>query len=71
MVSPNVQMETLAVNFNQGNMVVVLFQRLFVAAMENTAVPMDILVTCLPEPVHKEAAVYQWLRKCRHQNEKV
>ena len=71
MVSPNVQMETLAVSFNQGNMVVVLFQRLFVAAMENTAVPMDILVTCLPEPVHKEAAVYQWLRKYRHQNEKV
>ena len=71
MVSLSALKVTLAVNFNQGNMVVVLFQRLFVAAMENTAVPMDILVTCLPEPVHKEAAVYQWLRKFRHQNEKV
>ena len=60
MVSLSALKVTLAVNFNQGNMVVVLFQRLFVAAMENTAVPMDILVTCLPEPVHKEAAVYQW-----------
>ena len=66
MVSPNVQMETLAVNFNQVNMVVVLFQRLFVAAMEYTAVPMDILATCVLEPVRKEAAVYQFLRKCWH-----
>ena len=71
MVSPNVQREALAVNCLLVNMAVVLCQRLFVAAMEYTAVPMDILVTCLPEPVHKEAAIYQWLRKCRHQNEKV
>ena len=71
MVSPNVQMEALAVNSLQVNMAVVLFQMLFVAAMENTAVPMDILVTCLREPVRKEAAVYQWLRKCRHQNKEV
>ena len=71
MVSPNVQMETLAVNSLQVNMAVVLSQMLFVAAMEYTVVPMDILVMCLLEPVRKEAAVYQWLRKCRHQNEKV
>ena len=57
MVSPSVQMETLAVNCLLVNMAVVLFQRLFVAAMEYTAVPMDILVTCLLEPVRKEAAV--------------
>ena len=63
MVSPNVQMEALAVNCLQVNMAVVLFQRLFVAAMEYTAVPMDILATCVLEPVRKEAAVYQWLRK--------
>ena len=66
MVSPNVQRETLAVNSLQVNMVVVLCQRLFVAAMEYTVVPMDILVMCLLEPVRKEAAVYQWLRKCWH-----
>ena len=63
MVSPNVQREALAVNSLQVNMVVVLCQRLFVAAMEYTVVPMDILVMCLLEPVRKEAAVYQWLRK--------
>ena len=57
MVSPSAQMETLAVNFFQVNMVVVLFQRPFAAAMESTAVPMDILVMCQLEPVHKEAAV--------------
>ena len=66
MVSPNVQMETLAVNSLQVNMAVVLSQMLFVAAMEYTAVPMDTLVTCLLEPVRKEAAVYQFLRKCYH-----
>ena len=66
MVSPNVQMETLAVNSLQVNMAVVLSQMLFVAAMEYTVVPMDILVMCLLEPVRKEAAVYQWLRKCWH-----
>ena len=64
MVSPSVQMETLAVNCLLVNMAVVLFQRLFVAAMEYTAVPMDILATCVLEPVRKEAAVYQFLRKC-------
>ena len=64
MVSPNVQMETLAVNSLQVNMAVVLSQMLFVAAMEYTVVPMDTLVTCLLEPVRKEAAVYQFLRKC-------
>ena len=64
MVSPNVQMETLAVNSLQVNMAVVLSQMLFVAAMEYTAVQMDTLVTCLLEPVRKEAAVYQFLRKC-------
>ena len=58
MVSPNVQRETLAVNSLQVNMAVVLSQMLFVAAMEYTVVPMDILVTCLLEPVRKEAAVY-------------
>ena len=63
MVSPNVQREALAVNSLQVNMVVVLCQRLFVAAMEYTVVPMDILVMCLLESVRKEAAVYQWLRK--------
>ena len=63
MVSPSVQMETLAVNCPLVNMAVVLFQRLFVAAMEYTAVPMDILATCVLEPVRKEAAVYHWLRK--------
>ena len=63
MVSPNVQREVLAVNCLLVNMVVVLCQRLFVAAMEYTAVPMDTLVTCLLEPVRKEAAVYQFLRK--------
>ena len=63
MVSPNVQMETLAVNSLQVNMAVVLSQMQFVAAMEYTVVPMDILVMCLLEPVRKEAAVYQWLRK--------
>ena len=57
MVSPNVQMEALAVNSLQVDMAVVLFQMLFVAAMENTAVPMDILATCLLEPVFTEAAV--------------
>ena len=66
MVSPNVQREALAVNSLQVNMVVVLCQRLFVAAMEHTVVPMDILGMCLLEPVRKEAAVYQWLRKCWH-----
>ncbi|CAH3127458.1 unnamed protein product [Pocillopora meandrina] len=66
MVSPNVQREALAVNSLQVNMAVVLCQMLFVAAMEYTAVPMDILVTCLLEPVRKEAAVYQWLRKFWH-----
>ena len=66
MVSPSVQMETLAVNCLLVNMAVVLFQRLFVAAMEYTAVPMDILATCVLEPVRKEAAVYQFLRKCWH-----
>ena len=66
MVSPNVQRETLAVNSLQVNMAVVLSQMLFVAAMEYTVVPMDILVMCLLEPVRKEAAVYQWLRKCWH-----
>ena len=66
MVSPNVQMEALAVNCLLVNMAVVLFQMLFVAAMEYTVVPMDILVMCLLEPVRKEAAVYQWLRKCWH-----
>ena len=66
MVSPNVQMGALAVNCLLVNMAVVLFQMLFVAAMEYTAVPMDILVMCLLEPVRKEAAVYQWLRKCWH-----
>ena len=66
MVSPNVQMEALAVNSLQVNMAVVLSQMLFVAAMEYTVVPMDILVMCLLEPVRKEAAVYQWLRKCWH-----
>ena len=71
MVSPNVQMEALAVNSLQVDMAVVLFQMLFVAAMENTAVPMDILATCLLEPVPTEAAVYQWLRKRRHQNKEV
>ena len=71
MVSPNVQREVLAVNCLLVNMVVVLCQRLFVAAMEYTAVPMDILATCLVEPVRKETAVYQWLRKCRHQNKEV
>ena len=63
MVSPNVQMETLAVNSLQVNMAVVLSQMQFVAAMEYTVVPMDILVMCLLESVRKEAAVYQWLRK--------
>ena len=58
MVSPNVQREALAVNSLQVNTVVVLCQRLFVAAMEYTAVPMDILATCLLEPVRKEVAVY-------------
>ena len=57
MVGPNVQMEALAVNSLQVDMAVVLFQMLFVAAMENTAVPMDILATCLLEPVPTEAAV--------------
>ena len=66
MVSPNVQMETLAVNSLQVNMAVVLSQMLFVAAMEYTVVPMDILVMCLLEPAHKEAAVYHWLRKFWH-----
>ena len=66
MVSPNVQMEALAVNCLLVNMAVVLFQMLFVAVMEYTVVPMDILVMCLLEPVRKEAAVYQWLRKCWH-----
>ena len=66
MVSPNVQMGALAVNCLLVNMAVVLFQMLFVAAMEYTVVPMDILVMCLLEPVRKEAAVYQWLRKCWH-----
>ena len=66
MVSPNVQREALAVNSLQVNMVVVLCQRLFVAAMEYTVVPMDILVMCLLEPVRKEAAVYHWLRKFWH-----
>ena len=64
-------MEALAVNSLQVDMAVVLFQMLFVAAMENTAVPMDILATCLLEPVPTEAAVYQWLRKRRHQNKEV
>ena len=63
MVSPSVQMETLAVNCLLVNMAVVLFQRLCVAAMEYTAVPMDILATCVLESVRKEAAVYRWLRK--------
>ena len=63
MVSHSVQMETLAVNCLLVNMAVVLFQRLFVAAMEYTAVPMDILATCVLESVRKEAAVYHWLRK--------
>ena len=71
MVSPNVQREALAVNCLLVNMAVVLCQRLFVAAMEYTAVPMDILATCLLEPVRKETAVYQWLRKRRHQNKEV
>ena len=55
--SLSVRMETLAVDFRQVNMVVVLFQMLFAAAMESTAVPMDILVMYLLEPVSKEAAV--------------
>ena len=71
MVSPNVQREALAVNCLLVNMAVVLCQRLFVAAMEYTAVPMDILATCQLEPVRKETAVYQWLRKRRHQNKEV
>ena len=71
MVSPNVQREALAVNCLLVNMAVVLCQRLFVAAMEYTAVPMDILATCRLEPVRKETAVYQWLRKRRHQNKEV
>ena len=64
--SPSVQMETLAVNFLQVNTVVVLIQMLFAAAMESTAVLMDILVTCLLEPVRKEAAVCLWYRDYQH-----
>ena len=57
MASLSVQMETLAVNFLQVNMVVVLFQMLYAAAMESTAVLMDILVMYLREPVRRKAAV--------------
>jgi len=54
MASLNAQMVTHAVNFLQGNGVVVHFETRFAVVMESIAAQMDTLVMFQPEHVVKE-----------------